>query len=125
MKSNPVKSLCRTCHGSSYADEAANIDCEICGGTGYVWIAAPNVAEPPKARHPQVISGEIRSYVERITTRSDRISNKEDALVADVHDSMRISELLTELDASMKPILEQAQKVVLEAQLEASLKART
>ncbi len=74
-------------------------------------------------RHPQVISGEIRAYAERITTRSDRIRNKEDALVADVHDSLRISELLTELDASLLPILEQAQKVVLEAQLSASLKA--
>ncbi len=76
-------------------------------------LAAQTVAErngKPNPRHPQVISGEIRSFAERITTRSDRIRHPEDALVADVHDSMRISELLDELDSAL-----------LEQQLTASL----
>lgn len=34
-----TKQLCPICKGSSYSDEENNIDCDECGGTGYVWVA--------------------------------------------------------------------------------------
>ncbi len=47
MNATQQKTLCRSCKGSSYTDEANDIDCETCGGTGYLLIQIECVCDAP------------------------------------------------------------------------------
>ncbi len=68
----------------------------------------------PKPEDISVLLGRIRTTAERVVTREKRLCDHAEIVALDQMDALSILELI-----------EQAQKVVLEAQLSASIKARS